>query len=120
MGAHMGNRQTAPVISRRAPWLPPQSGGLLGLGGGNGMLYRIVAADTDLVYGIVCEEWGWLIAFCVAACFVGLGLYAVRLAKGCRLPYFAISVCAAAAIMVFQTALNIFGSSDILPSPVLR
>lgn len=91
------------------------SGGLLGLGGGNGMLYRIVAADTDLVYGIVCEEWGWLIAFCVAACFVGLGLYAVRLAKGCRSPYFAISVCAAAAIMVFQTALNIFGSSDILP-----
>ena len=91
------------------------SGGFLGLGGGNGNLYKIVAADTDLVYGIVCEEWGWLIAICVAACFVGLGFYSVRLAKGCRSPYFAISVCAAAVIMVFQTALNIFGSSDILP-----
>ena len=91
------------------------SGGLLGLGGGNGTLHNIIAADTDLVYGIVCEEWGWIIAFCVAACFAGLGFYAVRLAKRCRSPYFAISVCAAAAVMVFQTALNIFGSSDILP-----
>lgn len=91
------------------------SGGILGLGGGNGTLHGIIAADTDLVYGIVCEEWGWLIAFCVAACFAGLGFYAVRLAKRCRSPYFAISVCAAAAVMVFQTALNIFGSSDILP-----
>ena len=38
------------------------SGGLLGMGAGNGWLHRIAAADTDLVFGMLCEEWGLLIA----------------------------------------------------------
>lgn len=37
------------------------SGGLLGLGGGNGNLDRVAAADTDLVFGILCEEWGLIV-----------------------------------------------------------
>ena len=44
------------------------SGGLLGLGGGNGNLDRVAAADTDLVFGILCEEWGLIVALCCAAC----------------------------------------------------
>jgi cell division protein FtsW (lipid II flippase) len=34
------------------------SGGLVGMGAGNGWLHKVPAADTDLVFGILCEEWG--------------------------------------------------------------
>ena len=91
------------------------SGGLFGVGGGNGYLHNIIAADTDLVFGIVSEEWGGIIALCLALCFAGLGFYAVKLSKTARSGYYAVAVCAAAGIMIFQTALNIFGSTDILP-----
>ncbi len=32
------------------------SGGLLGMGAGEGWLHRVPAADTDLVFGMLCEE----------------------------------------------------------------
>ena len=38
------------------------SGGLVGMGAGNGWLHNVAAADTDLVFGMLCEEWGLLIA----------------------------------------------------------
>lgn len=42
------------------------SGGLFGVGGGNGNLDLVAAADTDLVFGFVSEEWGLLTALCCA------------------------------------------------------
>ena len=38
------------------------AGGLFGKGAGNGWLHRIFAANTDLVFGMICEELGLLIA----------------------------------------------------------
>ncbi|HCE62962.1 MAG TPA: FtsW/RodA/SpoVE family cell cycle protein, partial [Clostridiales bacterium] len=44
------------------------SGGLFGLGAGKGWLHHVGAADTDLVFALVSEEWGLLLAgLCVAA-----------------------------------------------------
>ena len=91
------------------------SGGLLGVGGGNGYLSGIAAAETDLVFGIVSEEWGGLIALGAALCFVALGVLARRLAENTRSAFYAIGVCAAAGMMLFQAALNLFGSTDLLP-----
>ena len=49
------------------------SGGLLGMGAGNGWLHNVAAADTDLVFGMLCEEWGLLIAvLAVGAIITGL------------------------------------------------
>ncbi len=91
------------------------SGGLLGVGGGNGYLSSIAASETDLVFGIVCEEWGSIMGIAVAFCLVMLGLYAYRLAKSASSLFYTCGVCAVAAMFIFQSALNIFGSLDILP-----
>ena len=91
------------------------SGGLFGVGGGNGNLDMVAAADTDLVFGFVSEEWGLLIALCCAGCLILFALYAVRCASRARSAYFAIAACAAAGMFLFQAALNIFGSTDLLP-----
>lgn len=91
------------------------SGGLLGMGAGNGWLHRVPAADTDLVFGMLCEEWGLLIALLAVASIVTLALFATRACRVGRSSFYTIAACAAASLMVFQTCLNVFGSVDILP-----
>lgn len=91
------------------------SGGLLGLGGGNGFLKHVYAADTDIVFGVICEEWGLIIGLTVIACYTLLLYSAIRSHKTTRSSYYVIAACTAAAIFVFQASLNIFGSTDVLP-----
>lgn len=91
------------------------SGGLFGMGAGNGWLHRVPAADTDLVFGMLCEEWGLVIALLAVASIVTLALFATRACRVGRSSFYTIAACAAASLLVFQTSLNVFGSVDILP-----
>ena len=91
------------------------SGGLLGMGAGNGWLHRIAAADTDLVFGMLCEEWGLVIALVSVAAVIALALFAVRACRAGRSSFYTIAACAAGSLLVFQTSLNVFGSVDLLP-----
>lgn len=91
------------------------SGGLLGLGGGNGFVKRVYAADTDIVVGVVAEEWGMIIALTIVACYIFFMVVAMRSHQTSFSSYYVIAACAAAALFLFQAALNIFGTTDILP-----
>ncbi|WP_366557618.1 FtsW/RodA/SpoVE family cell cycle protein [uncultured Oscillibacter sp.] len=91
------------------------SGGLLGMGAGNGWLHRIAAADTDLVFGMLCEEWGLLIALLAVASIITLAFFAARAVRAGRSSFYTIAACAAGSLLVFQTCLNVFGSVDLLP-----
>lgn len=91
------------------------SGGLLGVGGGNGNLDRVAASDTDLVFGIVSEEWGLIVALCCAVCLLIFAAWAIRCAPHACSAYYSTAACAAGGMLLFQAALNIFGSTDLLP-----
>ena len=91
------------------------SGGAAGVGIGSGWLRRVVAADTDLVFGVVCEEWGLFIAITTVVCICALAAFTVRSAANGRSSFYVIAACAAVSMMVFQTILNTLGSVDILP-----
>lgn len=91
------------------------SGGLLGLGIGNGKLKDVFASTTDLVFGMLCEEWGMIIAFTVVIAYIFILLYAIKAARSTRSAFYAIAACAAAGLLLFQTGLNIFGVTDIVP-----
>ncbi len=91
------------------------SGGLFGVGGGNGWLKHIFAADTDMVFGVVCEELGLIIAVAAVFSLMVMAFYAVRSSTGARSTYYVIGACAAVSIMLAQMILNVFGSVDLLP-----
>ncbi len=91
------------------------SGGLFGLGAGHGWLHNIVAADTDLVFGMVSEEIGLLIAISAVVAIIILAAYTVHNASQGRSAFYVIAGCAAVSMMMVQLGLNIFGSLDILP-----
>ena len=91
------------------------SGGLLGLGGGNGWLKYVAASDTDLVFATVSEEWGLLIGVMMVLAVVCLGAFVVRAAPVGRSSFYTIGACAAISILMVQTILNVLGTVDLLP-----
>ena len=91
------------------------SGGLFGLGIGNGWLKNIGAACTDLVFGVLCEEMGLLLAILAVCAVLILALFSFRSASGGRSSYYVIAACAISCLMIVQMSLNVFGSVDILP-----
>ncbi|WP_191380412.1 FtsW/RodA/SpoVE family cell cycle protein [uncultured Flavonifractor sp.] len=91
------------------------SGGLVGVGPGEGWLHNVAAGDTDLVFGMLCEEWGLIIALLAVGSIITLAVFAVRACRAGRSSFYVIAACAATSMMVFQTCLNVFGAVDILP-----
>ena len=91
------------------------SGGLLGLGGGNGWLKYIAAGDTDLVFATVSEEWGMLIGIMMVLAVIVLCAFAIRSAAVERSSFYTIGACAAVSILMIQTILNVLGTVDLLP-----
>ena len=91
------------------------SGGLLGLGAGNGWLHHVAAADTDLVFALVGEEWGLLIALMCVLSIIALAIFVFRSCVVARSSFYTIVACAAATILLMQSILNVFGTMDLLP-----
>ena len=91
------------------------SGGVIGVGVGNGYLKYIFASESDLVFGLLCEEIGLIIAISMVICIIGLVLYARAITTRSRSTFYSISASCAAGLMLVQTALNVFGATDILP-----
>lgn len=91
------------------------SGGLFGLGAGNGWMKRVFAADSDVVFATISEEWGLLIAFMAVISTVVLAVFAVRAAAVARSSFYTIGACTAASILLMQVMLNVLGTVDVLP-----
>ncbi len=91
------------------------AGGLFGLGAGNGQLKYVFAADSDIVFATVCEEWGLIVGVLCVLSVLCIAMFAVRSASLCRSSFYAISACAAMSMLVFQMMLNVFGTIDFLP-----
>lgn len=91
------------------------SGGLFGLGPGNGYLQKVFAADSDIVFATISEEWGLLVAVQMVLAISALGLFAIRTSRVSRSSFYCIGGCTAAGILLIQASLNCLGTVDILP-----
>ena len=92
------------------------SGGLVGLGAGEGWFGKeVIASQTDFVFGLVTEEWGLIIAVLSVLAIITMAVFAYRSIWAGRSTYYTIAACAAATIFLFQTILNVMGSCDLIP-----
>ncbi len=91
------------------------SGGLFGLGLGKGQLRNIFAAAEDLVFGVVCEEFGMIMGFLIPVTYCIIAVWAVVNSGKAKSTFYSIVGVAASAMMLFQTMLNVFGITDLLP-----
>ena len=91
------------------------SGGFFGVGLGNSYLAPVFAADSDLVFGLLCEEQGLLLGLVVLFAFVLFVFYARSDVTRSRSTFFSIAACSAAGMLLFQAALHVFGATDVLP-----
>ena len=91
------------------------SGGLFGLGAGNGWMKHVFAADSDMVFATISEEWGLIVAVMLILCIIAMGLFTLRTAAMARSSFYTIGACTAAGILMVQAIFNAMGTVDILP-----
>lgn len=91
------------------------SGGLWGLGPGQGWMKNLFAADSDVVFATLCEEWGLIMGVFLLITVCGFALFTVRAASVSRSSFYTISGCTAAGIILVQVILNVLGTVDVLP-----
>lgn len=91
------------------------SGGVLGMGAGNGWMKNLFASDTDVVFATVGEEWGLIAAMLMVIAIVVLAAFCLRSAGMGRSSFYTIGACTAASILLAQTILNVMGTVDLLP-----
>jgi cell division protein FtsW (lipid II flippase) len=87
------------------------------MGAGNGWLHGIFAADTDMVFAMLSEELGLIIALCALLGIIVLAAFTVKNASQGRSSFYVIAACAAVSMLMVQMGLNVFGSLDILRLP---
>lgn len=88
-------------------------GGLFGKGPGYGSLIEIAAADTDIVFSTICEEWGFLVALLII--FFIVSLLILPMINKPRSYYHTTMILGVAAVLIVQMGLNIFGSCNLIP-----
>lgn len=88
-------------------------GGWFGKGPGYGVLYKVPAADTDIVFSSISEEWGLLTA--LLAVFMILLIIVSALINTPRSYFHTTLSVGVAAVFIAQMSLNIFGSCNIIP-----
>ena len=91
------------------------SGGMFGLGAGQGWMKYVFAADSDVVIATIGEEWGLVMVAFLLLAVIGLALFVVRSAAVGRSSFYTIGGCTAASIMLVQVILNVLGTVDVLP-----
>jgi cell division protein FtsW (lipid II flippase) len=91
------------------------SGGLFGVGPDHGWLKYVGAANTDLVFGVVGEEFGLLLALCCIAALAIIVIFTLEATATARSTFYTIISCATAAMLTVQASLNVLGAVDLLP-----
>ena len=91
------------------------SGGLLGLGMGNGKMRQLFASDSDMIFAALCEQWGVLMGLVMVLCVLVLAVFTLRCCRNGRSSFYMIASCTAASILLTQTVLNVLGTVDVLP-----
>ena len=91
------------------------SGGLFGMGIDRGWMENIFAADSDVVFATLAEEWGLIMAILPVLALCAVAIFAVRCSGVSRSSFYTIGACTAAAILLVQTIFNVLGTVDVLP-----
>ncbi len=94
------------------------SGGLWGKGYGKGTqnsLWWLPAKHTDFIYSVIAEEWGFVGAAGVAACFALLSLSILKISMAVREPFGRLAAAGVAVLFAVQSAANIAMSMGLAP-----
>lgn len=91
------------------------SGGFFGKTPEELFLKNLGAANTDLVFAVLGESFGIILAFLAVAVIILFGLFFLHSAPYVRSTYYSCTACTACAILTMQCILNVFGTIDFLP-----
>ena len=88
-------------------------GGWFGKGPGHGVLHKVPAYTTDIVFQSISEEWGLFFALMIIV--VILIMLAMPLINPCRSYFHATLTTGVCTAFIIQIGLNVFGSCGVIP-----
>lgn len=91
------------------------NGGLLGTGLGQGMPTVIPAVRTDFIFAAIGEEWGFVGALLVLACYGALLVIGLRMALLCTSVYERLLAVGLTATLAIQTFVILGGNLRVIP-----
>lgn len=94
------------------------SGGLWGKGYGKGTqnsLWWLPAKHTDFIYSVIAEEWGFVGAAGVAACFFALALSVLGVSAAVREPFGCLAAAGVGVLFATQSAANMAMTMGLTP-----
>lgn len=91
------------------------SGGVFGMGFGNGLPRSIPVYDSDFIFAVICEEFGMIMGLCVILLYVLLILRGVMLALRARDKFSSLLAFGVAAMFAVQTFMIVGGVINMIP-----
>ena len=91
------------------------SGGIFGMGFGNGLPRSIPVYDSDFIFAAVCEEFGMIMGLCVIALYVLLIVRGMVLALRSRDKFSSLLAFGVTAMFAVQTFLIVGGVINMIP-----
>ena len=93
------------------------SGGITGTGftEGSAKFFYLPEAHTDFAFAVWSQEWGFIGFLFVLLCFIGLGYFALRIARSCREPFGKFLATGATLVILGQAFFNMWMVSGMLP-----
>lgn len=112
---YMESKTVQPLVAEEAI----RRGGVWGSGLGEGLVNKrekLYASESDFIYAVVAEEWGFMGGVAVIGLFTLLMVTAVRVALRTREPFGRLVVIGLGALIAFQAVTNIGIALRILPT----
>ncbi|MDL2226023.1 FtsW/RodA/SpoVE family cell cycle protein, partial [Eubacteriales bacterium OttesenSCG-928-M02] len=91
------------------------SGGLFGLGLTNGMPMSIPVRQSDYIFAVICEEFGWIIGICLVALYLVFIVRGAIIAMGARNSFDAVLAIGCVSMITLQSFINIGGVIKLIP-----
>lgn len=93
-------------------------GGLFGVGLGNSKqkITHLPMSDTDYIFSIICEEFGFIGAIAVIGLYVGFAFFGIKIAMEAPDKFGSYSATGITTAVVLQTIINMAVATNIIPS----
>lgn len=92
------------------------TGGLFGMGLGQGMPSTIPVAESDFIFAAICEELGVIFAICLILVYISSYIMFVNIAMKIKKRFYKLTAFGLGVVFIFQVFLCIGGVTKFIPS----
>ena len=104
------------VTAWKEPWFAIGTGGLFGMGLGQGLPESVPVVESDFIFSAISEELGVIFSVCLILVYVSSYIMFVNIAMKMKKMFYKLTAFGLSVVFIFQTFLCVGGASKFIPS----